>query len=161
MQKGKLTPFPKEEARPNPFLARTYDDFNTHCSNMKTINAHSKGIGGFALHMKKQIIATVSDDCTWKIWNMENGDMIMSGEGHKDWISGVDFHPAGSHLVTSSGDKTLKVWDFINSCCMCTFKGEHTQPIWQCKFHDTGDFVLSASMDGSMKLFDLNAVKMR
>lgn len=29
------------------------------------------------------------------------------------------------------------------------------------KFHDTGDFVLTAAGDGSMKLFDLNSAKMR
>ena len=24
---------------------------------------------------------------------LPNGDPIMSGEGHKDWVSGIDFHP--------------------------------------------------------------------
>jgi len=91
---------------------------------------------------------------------MEDGENILSGEGHRDWISGVDFHPAGSHLVTGSGDKSIKIWDFINSCCATTFL-EHTAPVWSTKFHDTGDFVLSGSMDASMKLFDLNAEKVR
>ena len=71
---------------------------------------------------------------------------MMSGEGHKDWICGVDFHPSGSHLATSSGDKSVKIWDFANSCCTATFL-EHKQPVWAVKFHDTGDFLLSASMD--------------
>lgn len=91
---------------------------------------------------------------------MEDGENILSGEGHKDWISGIDFHPAGSHLVTGSGDKSIKIWDFVNSCCATTFI-EHTMPVWTTKFHDTGDFVLSGSMDASMKLFDLNAEKVR
>ena len=47
----------------------------------------------------------------------EDGENILSGEGHKDWIAGVDFHPGGSHLVTGSGDKTVKIWNFIESCC--------------------------------------------
>lgn len=113
--KGKNTPYPEDDARPNPFLAQEYDDLNSKVSNQKIIKAHDKPIGGMCLHFKKQILATVSDDCIWKIWNMEDGENILSGEGHKDWISGVDFHPAGSHLVTSGGDKTIKVWDFINS----------------------------------------------
>jgi len=62
--------------------------------------------------------------------------------------------------VTGSGDKSIKIWDFINSCCAATFL-EHTAPVWTTKFHDTGDFVLSGSMDASMKLFDLNAEKVR
>jgi hypothetical protein len=115
--KGQNTPYPEDDARPNPFLASEYDDFSSKPSSQKVIKAHDKAIGGMCLHFKKQILATVSDDCMWKIWNMEDGENILSGEGHKDWLSGVDFHPAGSHLVTSGGDNTVKIWDFINSCC--------------------------------------------
>ena len=158
--KGKNTPYP-EDARPNPFLAKTYDDFNTRAAFTKKIDAHIKGIGGFALHMRKQIIATASDDCTWKIWNMENGENIMTGEGHKEWICGIDFHPAGSHLVTSGGDRAVKIWDFVNSTIAHTFSDVHSMPVWKVKFHDTGDFVLSGGGDGAIKLYDLNSFKVR
>ena len=143
--RGKYTPYPEDDARPNPYLTQEYDEFNSKVANQRIIKAHEKPIGGMCLHFKKQILATVSDDWIWKIWNMEDGENILSGEGHKDWISGVDFHPAGSHLVTSGGDKTIKIWDFINSCCSAVFT-EHTQPVWKVKFHDTGDFVLSANI---------------
>lgn len=107
-------------------MARTYDDINSRPAFIKKIDAHSKGIGGFSLHMRKQIIATASDDCTWKIWNMENGENIMTGEGHKDWICGIDFHPLGSHLATAGGDKSVKIWDFVNSTIAHTFADVHT-----------------------------------
>jgi len=113
----------------------------------KKVDAHSKGIGGFSLHMRKQIVATASDDCTWKIWNLDNGENIMTGEGHKDWICGIDFHPMGSHLVTSGADKSVKIWDFINSTIAHTFSDVHT--------------VLSGAGDGAIKLYDLNALKVR
>jgi WD40 repeat protein len=66
-------------------------------------------LGIHIIYFRKSIVATASDDFTWKIWTLPNGELIMSGEGHKDWISGIDFHPRGSHLVTSSGDCTIKV----------------------------------------------------
>ena len=113
--KGQKTAFPEDDARPNPFLAQEYDEFNAKCNNQKIVKAHDKAVGGMCLHFKKQIVATVSDDCMWKVWNMEDGENNLSGEGHKDWITGVDFHPAGSHLVTAGGDKSVKIWDFINS----------------------------------------------
>jgi len=50
--KGKNTPFP-DDARPNPFLARSYEDMNQKAVFVKKIEAHSKGIGGFSLHMRK------------------------------------------------------------------------------------------------------------
>ena len=114
-----------------------------------------------ALHMRKQIVATASDDCTWKIFNMETQENIMTGEGHKDWVAGVDFHPAGSHLVTCGSDRSLKLWDFITSGIAHTFANISAGPLWKAKFHDTGDFVLTGAADGAIKLFDLHAVKLR
>ena len=78
-------------------------------------------VSSIAVHPKKSFIATASDDLTWKIWGVPNGELIMSGEGHKDWISDIDFNPNGIHLSTCSGDGTVKVWDFVNVECTSTF----------------------------------------
>lgn len=156
----KNTPYP-EDARPNPFLARTYEPLNQRLQAVKYIDAHTRAIGGASLHMRKQIVATASDDCTWKIWNVETGENIMTGEGHKEFITAIDFHPAGSHLITAGGDKSLKFWDFISSSIAHTFENAHTGTIWRAKFHDTGDFALTAGADGVVKLFDLHAMKQR
>lgn len=55
----------------------------------------------------------MSDDETWKVWSVPNCDLLMSGEGHRDWVSGVSFHPHGTMLATSAGDNTVKIWDFL------------------------------------------------
>jgi len=47
-----------------------------------------------ALHPRKQILATTSDDQTWKVWGLPNGELILTGRGHSDWVSGCDFHPS-------------------------------------------------------------------
>ena len=88
------TPWPVLDARPNPYLSEEFvcDNFNERASCSKKLDCHSKGIGGMCLHAKKLIVATASDDCTWKIWNLDNSENIMSGEGHKDWITAIDFH---------------------------------------------------------------------
>lgn len=56
---------------------------------------HLLSVANLALHPTKPILVTASDDKTWKMWHMPGGDLIMCGEGHKDWVAGVDFHPAG------------------------------------------------------------------
>lgn len=63
--------------------------------------------------IQQAIVATVSDDETWKVWSVPNCDLLMSGEGHRDWVSGVTFHPHGTMLATSAGDNTVKIWDFL------------------------------------------------
>ena len=35
----------------------------------------------------------------FKIKALPNGEPIMSGEGHKDWVSGIDFHPRFLNLT--------------------------------------------------------------
>ena len=159
--KGKNTPYPVDDARPNPWLSRTYEDANPRMSAVKKLDAHKKGIGGMALHLRKNIVASASDDCSWKVWNLDNGENIMTGEGHREWITATDFHPLGSHLVTAGGDKAVKIWDFVSAGIAHTFADVHTGPIWKTKFHDCGDFILTAGGDGAIKLFDLNALKMR
>lgn len=101
------------------------------------------------------MLATASDDCTWKLWNIPEGKLLMTGEGHSDWLSGVDFHPRGSILATSSADGTVRLWDFSrNGECVQVFK-DHVQVVWDCKFNDTGEFIATCSMDQSIKIWDL------
>ena len=46
-----------------------------------------------AIHPRKPVVATASDDATWKMWGLPDGDLIMTGDGHKEWVAGLDFHP--------------------------------------------------------------------
>uniref|UniRef100_A0A7S0QW16 Uncharacterized protein n=2 Tax=Pyramimonas obovata TaxID=1411642 RepID=A0A7S0QW16_9CHLO len=126
----------------------------------KTFKGHLMSVSNVAIHPKKPIIATASDDCTWKMWGLPGGDIIMSGDGHKDWVASVNFHPLGTHLVSASGDCTVKLWSFEKAKCVATFT-EHTQAVWDAAFHDTGDFVVSCSLDHSARLWDVNSQRCR
>ncbi|KFV04757.1 Sperm-associated antigen 16 protein, partial [Tauraco erythrolophus] len=89
------------------------------------------------------ILVTGSDDHLWKMWALPDGNIIMTGEGHADWLSGCCFHPSGTQLVTSSGDTTVRIWDFSKCGCILT------------------DFVASASMDNTSKIWDVNSERCR
>ncbi|XP_012935784.1 sperm-associated antigen 16 protein [Aplysia californica] len=125
-----------------------------------TFSAHSHPISGVALHPRKQILATSSDDHTWKMWAVPSGDIIMTGEGHSDWVSDCDFHPAGSSLATTSGDSTVKIWDFSKAACVHTFT-DHTAAVWSCSWHTCGDFLATSSMDNTAKVWDINSLRCR
>lgn len=125
-----------------------------------TFQAHSHSVSGVVLHPRKHILATTSDDHTWKMWAVPGGDIIMTGDGHTDWVSDCDFHPSGSKLATASGDTTVKLWDFSRAECVHTFT-EHTHAVWSCNFHSCGDFLASCSMDNTAKVWDLNSLRCR
>ena len=143
---------------PNPHLNEEYDACNAHMNCTKTFKGHMMGVTCLSYNPKKDILATGSDDTTWKLWSIPGGDLIMSGEGHQDWIGGVSFHPMGNFLATASGDGCVKIWDFVHAKCQTTH-AEHGQPVWKCDFHDSGDFLLSCSMDHSIKLWDMANTK--
>ena len=147
------------ENPPNPFDDLEFDPPKAENFNLKkTFRGHLNSISGSVFHPKKPVLATVSDDETWKLWSVPNCELIMSGEGHTDWLSGVDFHPHGTHLATSGGDQTVKLWEFKTSSCIQTFT-EHTQAVWGTAFHYTGDFLASCSMDHTSRLWDLSTMK--
>ena len=72
-------------------------------------------------------------------------ELLMTGEGHSDWLSHAAFHPSyvpqtshavkclplllcsGHLLATTSGDGSVKLWDFSRACCSLTLS-DHTQP---------------------------------
>lgn len=80
--------------RINPYIGIELQ--TSKCDRLKQISstkAHNMAISGMKFHPKKQVLATVSDDKSWKMWAFPSGELIMSGEGHKDWIADCDFHP--------------------------------------------------------------------
>lgn len=81
-------------------------NFVAHLPSVRALDLHCARIG-------QAILATVSDDETWKVWSVPNCDLLMSGEGHRDWVSSVSFHPQGTMIATGAGDNTIKIWDFL------------------------------------------------
>jgi WD40 repeat protein len=59
------------------------------------------GVTSLSFNSKKDILATGSDDTTCKLWSVSNGDLIMYGEGHIDWVGGFEFHPREKLLTTA------------------------------------------------------------
>jgi len=149
------------EEMDNPYLRASFTPARvTEFAHAHTVVAHGGPISSVAFHPTKPVAASVSDDSTWRLWALPEGELIMTGEGHRTWLADVDFHPSGTKLATSSGDGIIKLWDLTTASCIATYP-EHTQATWSIAFHTGGDFLLSASMDHSCRLFDLHTGKVR
>ena len=150
-----LTQLLPAKARVNPAANLDFEPTNAKgLSLSKTFKGHSMCVSNMALHPTRPLLATSSDDCTWKVWTVPTGEMVMCGEGHTDWVSGIAFSPHGDALASGSGDGTVKLWSFEKACCVATLK-DHTQPVWDVAYHDLGDVLASCSMDHSVKLWDV------
>ncbi|XP_026528922.1 sperm-associated antigen 16 protein [Notechis scutatus] len=141
-----------------------------------TLKVHDLAVTCLALHPRKDIVVTGSDDHLWKMWAFPNGNIILKGEGHTDWLSGCCFHPSercrytlrghkdsvnsieffpfSNIILTSSADKTLSLWDARTGLCAQTFYG-HLHSCNHATFNMKGDTIVSCDSYGVLKLWDV------
>ncbi|XP_062435339.1 sperm-associated antigen 16 protein [Rhea pennata] len=159
--------YPKDSEFPvdnqvNPYLASTKEYTQPLKSRVyrlsNTLKAHDLMLSCLALHLRKNIVATGSDDCLWKTWAFPSGIVIVTGEGHADWLSGCCLHPSGTRLVTSSGDATARTWDLSKGKRVPTFGG---RAVWDCSWHSWGAFVASASVASTGRMWGVNSERCR
>ncbi|XP_071418496.1 sperm-associated antigen 16 protein isoform X1 [Pithys albifrons albifrons] len=141
------------EAHPQPLECGEY-----RLSSL--VKVHDFAVSCLALHPRKDLAVTGSDDHLWKLWAVPAGNILLTGAGHTDWLSGCCFRPSGTQLVTSSGDCTVRLWELSRRGCILTLAG-HSRAVRGCSWHSCGDLVGSASMDSTSKIWDVNSEKCR
>ncbi|EPY24259.1 hypothetical protein AGDE_12437 [Angomonas deanei] len=132
----------------------------TQWSNTHTFTAHAMSVTKIALHPRKPAVASCSDDGTWRLSTVPEGELILSGEGHQNWVAAVAMHPAGTMVATGSGDKTVKLWDFATNSCANTLRS-HTDGVWSVDFQETGALLASGSLDTTARVWDVEMGKCR
>jgi len=155
------TAFPPD-SRPNPYASLSVSEHTKLESWMlnKTFKGHQLAVSSVALHPRKAILSTGSDDNTCKIWMLMNGELLITFQ-MSDWVACTAFHPGGNYVAAGSADNTVCLWNLTSPESAPSIYREHTQPIWSIDFNDTGDFLVSASMDHSLKLWDCNTARSR
>ncbi|XP_060599165.1 uncharacterized protein LOC132752799 isoform X1 [Ruditapes philippinarum] len=82
----------------------------------KTIIAHDGPI--WALTRHNEILVTVSQDKTAKVWDMNRCLHINSLLGHTAAIFAVDMSEDGHLVITGSADKSVKIWNIETGRCL-------------------------------------------
>jgi len=157
------TPFPND-MRVNPKLdVAKKSNLVNRLSTIKVTNTHEvheMPVSWVDFHPEKHLICTASDDRTWQVINVTDGESQMTGSGHSDWLSCARFSPNGALVATSSGDRSVRIWDLNDEACVVEFD-DHTQATWSVAWHTCGQFVASCSMDGTSKIWDLGSERCR
>ncbi|NEQ40858.1 MAG: response regulator [Okeania sp. SIO3I5] len=101
-----------------------------------------------------EILASASEDCTIKLWNL-NGEELAIFKGHSKTITSISFSPDGQILASGSNDNTIKLWSLINETEIYTLQ-DHTQAITSIDFSPDGKTLASASNDKTVILWNFN-----
>jgi hypothetical protein len=109
-------------------------------------------------------IITGAQDRTARLWDATTGDPLMVMGGHPDWVTAVALSPNGEHAVTASGtidakeygDQRVRLWDLRTKRLKALLRGHPPGPgLWDLAFNRrSGDRLVSASLDGSVCLWD-------
>jgi len=105
-----------------------------------------------------KMIVTCSADKNVRLWGLDFGDCHKAFFAHQDSILQVAFVPHnqdgnGHNFFSSSKDKTIKYWDGDKFEQIQRLDGHHGE-IWALAVSRTGNFIVSASHDKSIRVWE-------
>jgi len=119
---------------------------------------HKLPVLNMSISSDSKLIATCSADKNVRIWGLDFGDCHRALFGHEDSIMQIAFipHPVDGdekHIFFSaSKDRVIKSWDGDKFEQIQKIKGHHGE-IWAMTVARTGDFIVTASHDKSIRIW--------
>ncbi|MDG3006162.1 c-type cytochrome domain-containing protein [Paludisphaera mucosa] len=86
------------------------------------------------------------------IWNVDDGSLIRSFEGHRDLLYDAELSPDGARIATCGYDKIIEIREVATGKLLRTLEG-HTGAVYDVAFSPDGLFLVSASADDTCKVW--------
>ncbi|MBW4543044.1 MAG: NACHT domain-containing protein [Symplocastrum torsivum CPER-KK1] len=91
-----------------------------------------------------------------RIWQVVDGQQLISFQGHTNWVASIAFSSDGKLLaVTGSSDSTVKLWEVITGQCVRILPG-HTGWVSSVAFSPDGQTLASGSSDLTVRLWEVS-----
>ncbi len=120
---------------------------------------HELRVNRVAYHPKcANLLASTSDDETWRLWDLERMEEVLLQEGHIGGVIGLAMHPDGSLVSTSDTVGVIRVWDMRSGRSILSFEG-HAEQVVGLDFSPNGFTLASCSGDNSVRIWDLRKKK--
>ncbi|OIV98316.1 hypothetical protein TanjilG_16643 [Lupinus angustifolius] len=88
------------------------------------------------------------------VWEWRSESYILKQQGHYFDVNCVAYSPDSQLLATGADDNKVKVWTLSSGFCFVTFS-EHTNSVTALHFMASNNCLLSASLDGTVRAWDL------
>lgn len=88
------------------------------------------------------------------VWEWQSESYVLKQQGHYFDMNTLSYSPDGQLVATGGDDGKVKLWNASSGFCFVTFS-EHSSSISAVEFAKQGQVVFSASLDGTVRAFDL------
>ncbi|KAK0075925.1 hypothetical protein PV325_006170 [Microctonus aethiopoides] len=130
--------------------------WQSNMNNVKMFQAHKEAIRGLSFSPTDHKLATCSDDGTVRIWDFLRCHEERILRGHGADVKCVHWHPQKSLVISGSKDnqQPIKLWDPKSGQSLATLHA-HKSTVMDVKWNENGNWLVTASRDHLLKLFDL------
>ncbi|CAL8081401.1 unnamed protein product [Orchesella dallaii] len=89
------------------------------------------------------------------VWEWSSARFVLKQQGHIVKVKCLEFSPEGRWIVTGAHDGKVEIWESHSGLAVHTFS-EHTSAVTGVVFMQSRNAVISSSLDGTVRVFDLN-----
>ncbi|KAK7473312.1 hypothetical protein BaRGS_00035444 [Batillaria attramentaria] len=134
--------------------------WQSNMNNVKMYQGHKEPIRGVSFCPTDSKFATCSDDGTVRIWDFLRCHEEKILRGHGADVKCLDWHPQKSLLASGSKDnqQPVKLWDPRTGTSLATLHA-HKHTVMDLQWNRNGNWMLTASRDHLLKLFDIRNLK--
>jgi len=139
-----------------------------------TLRSHFDGVRALGFHPTEPVLITASEDQTLKLWNLQKTvpakksaaldvEPVYTFRAHTGPVLSLAIASSGDLCFSGGIDSTIRVWNMPNpsvdpydcfdpSVLAATLRG-HSDAVWSLAYNTSRQQLLSASSDGSVKLW--------
>uniref|UniRef100_A0A0K2TIQ6 Wdrepeat proteinlike [Tribolium castaneum] n=1 Tax=Lepeophtheirus salmonis TaxID=72036 RepID=A0A0K2TIQ6_LEPSM len=134
--------------------------WQSNMNNVKMFQAHKEAVRSVSFSPTDAKFATSSDDGTVRIWDFYSCTEEKVLRGHGADVKSVDWHPTKGLLASGSKDsqQPIKIWEPRTGQVLATLHA-HKNTVMSVQWNKNGNWLLTASRDHLIKLFDIRNTK--
>ncbi len=100
-----------------------------------------------------KLVIGYNDNCA-RIWDIEQGVVLLTLSGHSAPVYGVVFSRKGDTVATTSCDHTAKIWNSATGQLLHTLRG-HRKKVFNVVFRSDGKKLITGSCDMTIRVWDV------
>jgi WD40 repeat protein len=115
--------------------------YSSSLQALPALNGAEGNVTFVAWNPKGRQLAVASLDNSVKIWDVVDGSLLLTLQGHTDQIWSISWSPDGARIASASKDKTVRIWDTHTGALLTTLS--HPEKVWTVTWSPDGARIAS------------------